>query len=312
MAFLSGLLLTGCGSSDTTPSTPTTPSPSPSPGPAPGPSPTGLQLTASPARFLTTGGSSTVTITGRLTNAAGAGVAGQAVQFSTTAGSLSNTLPTTSAAGEATVTLTTSSSATVLASAAGLNGSVNVEAVAPFTVRVEPKYSVAIVNEDDDVSVIVTQGTGFPDIPTPNAVVLTCGNGTTYTFSGSDHAPCRYREKGVFEVTAVARATTGYSATGRSTITVQGAAPTALTLTAREKGRSGGEVEFEFTVVGAPTNAVCEWDLGTAKPKPTVCHYSINYSSGEGGEDGDITVSVAVDTKDGADIQHLETTVHIG
>lgn len=252
-----------------------------------------------------------MTITGRLTNAAGAGVAGQTVQFSTTAGSLSNSLPTTSAAGEATVTLTTSSSATVLASSAGLNGSVNVEAVAPFTVRVEPKYSVAIVNEDDDVSVIVTQGTGFPDIPTPNTVVLTCGNGTTYTFSGSDHAPCRYGEKGVFEVTAVARATTGYSATGRSTITVEGIPAPTLTLQAREKGRANNEVEFEFTVVGAPDKSVCEWDLGTAKPKPGACHISINYASDEGDEDGDIEVTVAVDTKQGNPIQNLSTTVHV-
>jgi len=251
-----------------------------------------------------------VTITARVTGATGAGVAGQSVQLSATAGSLSNSLPTTGSDGVATVTLATSSTATVFASSSGINASVNVEIVGPFTVKVEPKYSVVSANQDNDTIVTVTQSTEFPNAPAPSTVVLTCGNGQTHTFKGSDHASCNYRERGTYEVVAAATGG-GFTATARSTVTVETPQAPSMSLGYRVKGGGGSVgVEVEVFVNGAPDKAVCTWDLYTAKPSGG-CRVSINYDEDEANDDGDVPVSVDVDVKDGSPVTHLETTMHL-
>ena len=300
---MSGLLLTGCGSSDSTPATPAAPSPAPAPAPAPAPSPTSLVLTAAPARFLMGTSPTAVTVTGRLTTAAGAGLANQMVQFATTAGSLNTTLPMTAANGEATVTLTTSSSAIVQASAAGLNASASVEAVAPFTVRVEPKYSVVGLFEKDEVVVTVTLGTGFPNIPAPNKVVLDCGNGSTTTLGERLIASCTYNDKGVFKVTATATSDSGFTAVGTSTITIE-ARPITFTLIARRVGGDEAGFEIEWIVVGAPDKSVCTWDLVSTK-RVGACNQAIVYGADETDSNGNLTITVTVDTKQGHDLQTL-------
>src|SRR5262249_45397715 len=85
-AFLSGVLLAGCGSDNPSPAAPT---PSPSPSPAPAPTASRLDVSASPTLLLLSG--STVTVTARLVDSAGAPLAGRTIQLSTNSGTLSAT-----------------------------------------------------------------------------------------------------------------------------------------------------------------------------------------------------------------------------
>jgi len=97
-----------------------------------------LAVTASPQSLPGTGGSTTVSA--RVEDAQGNGIAGIPVSFSTSRGTLSQTNNVSNAAGVATTTLTTTQEAVVTASAggatAGLTGTV--------TVTLKPRTTVAI------------------------------------------------------------------------------------------------------------------------------------------------------------------------
>ena len=304
LVFLSALLLAGCESSDPEPGNPAAPSPTPTPTPPAGPA--RLELSASPARFLLTGGNTPIAVTARLTSATGAAQAGSAVQFTTTSGSLSAPQVTTGANGEATVTLTTPGSATVLASASGIDGSVNIVGVAPFTVAVTARYSVVGFGENADFMVTVTQAQGFANVPMPNSIRLNCGNGTSTEVGSSLQAACRYNEKGSYLVTATA-ASAGYTATATTTISME-PRPITLSLTSRRVAGSANEVEMEFVVVGAPAQSVCSWNLD-ATNRVGSCEQRYIYRRGDQDDDGGVDITVIVDTKQGHDTQTLELRV---
>jgi hypothetical protein len=147
----------------------------------------------------------------------------------------------------------------VQASAAGVGGSVSVVGVPPFTVSVEPRYSVVGVNEDDDVAVTVAPAQGFPTVPAPSSVTLDCGNGVTTDLGSSRRGTCRYAIRGTYTVTATATAP-GWTATGTGTITRE-PRPATLSLTSRRVAGTATIVEMEFTVLGAPSGSVCAWEL---------------------------------------------------
>ena len=304
LAVLSGLLVSGCDSSDPAPATPTAPSPAPAP--APPAAPARIDLSASPARFLLTGGNTSVAVTGRVISAAGAGLADRTVQFTTTSGSLSASATTTNANGDANVTLTTSGSATVLASASGVDGSLNIVGVAPFTVAVEPRYSVVGFDEADDVVITVTQAQGFANVPVPNSIMLDCGNGVKTSVGSSLRESCRYRERGSHLVTVTATSASGWTSTATATITMD-PRPVTLSLTSRRVAGSTTEVEMEFTVVGAPAQSVCTWDLGVTG-RVGDCSQRYVYHKTEV-ESGEVKIRVAVDTKQGQDVQTFELDV---
>ena len=246
-------------------------------------------------------------MTAKLTDAAGAPLAGRTIQLATTAGALSATLPVTGQNGEATVTLTGGASATVLGSASGINASLNVPGVAPFTVTLDAKYSVIAPGDSDDMVITVTQVQGFANAPVPKTFILSCGNGETIDLGDRRTSSCQYRDKGSYLATITATSADGWSATATTAITVE-ARPISLTLTARRVAGGAADVEMEFLVVGAPVTSVCTWDLFVAK-RVGACNQNYVYSLGEEDSDGTVTVSVYVDTKQGHDIQYLEIKV---
>lgn len=301
-AFSCAVLLAGCGSDATVAPTPV---PQPSPGPAPAATPSRLELSASPSRLLLSG--STITVTGRFTDSAGAPLAGRTIQLSTAAGSLSSTLPVTDSSGAVTVTLTGNGPTTVLASSSGINASLDVPAIEPFTVTVDSKYSVITPPDTVEIYVTVTPAAGVANAPAPTSVTLSCGNGQTINLGDQRTTNCTFREKDTYVVTATATAANGWSTSG--TVRVS-AIPKeiSVTLTYREVAHGAGEIEVEFIVVGAPERSVCMWDFGEGTKRTGACNQNIVYALADT-DDGEVTVSVIVDPRTGADKVTIEKTI---
>jgi hypothetical protein len=83
-----------------------------------------------------------------------------------------------------------------------------------------------------------------------------------------------------------------------------------VTLSHREVSHGAGETEIEFIAVGAPAGAVCMWDFGEGTKRTGACNQNIVYAVADT-DDGEITVSVIVDPRTGADKVTLEETFTI-
>lgn len=308
VAVLISVLLSGCGSNETTSPSPT-PTPTPTPTPPPPAGPSRLDLTASPTRLLLSG--STVTVTGRLTDTAGAPLAGRTVTLATTAGTLSASSAVTDSNGSISVTLTGSASATVRGSST-VDGSVDVPAVAPFTLGLDSKYSVVIPNDPVDMFITVTPVQGIPNPPSPSTVTLACGNGQTESLGDRRTATCTYRQKDSYVATVTATAANGFSTSASTRITAE-PKPVIVSLSAREVAHGGGgtEVEMEFVVVGAPNGAVCSWEFGEGSTTTGSCNQNFVYSTADVDDGDDVTVTVLMDPRNGGDKVTAEVTFTI-
>jgi hypothetical protein len=67
-------------------------------------------------------------------------------------------------------------------------------------------------------------------------------------------------------------------------------------------------VEMEFTVVGAPNGSVCAWEL-SATSRTGSCSQRYVYAREDADSNGEVKISVKVDTKQGQDVQTLELQV---
>lgn len=184
---------------------------------APGrPSPIASTLTieALPAVVFQSG--STARVTARVTDTNGTRVSGTPVEFSTDTGTLDATMVTTNENGTATVTVTAAETATVRASAIGLNRDVTLPGVAPFTVTVTPAVTSATVGTPVAIRVVAVAPT-VANAPTPQTLTLTCA-GETQTLSGNQ-APCTFTSAGQHTVTATGTVN-GWTTTGRATIAI--------------------------------------------------------------------------------------------
>jgi len=301
--LLTATFLAGCGSDSPSPAAPS-PSPSPSPSPAPAPGAGRLDLTASPTLLLLSG--STVTINGRLTDTAGAGLSGRTVQLSADSGSLGAASAVTDSTGAFTTTLTSSVTTTVRASSSGVDGSLAISAVAPFVVGLDAKYSVVKPGDSVDMVVTVTPMPGFANPPGPSTVSLDCGNGDTISLGSQRTASCTYKEKNVYTATVTAGTSNGFKTTASTRISAEAQAPT-ITLTSREVSHGPGETEVELIAVGAPDRSVCDWNFGEGTKRTGSCNQSFVYAAADADADGKITATVVVHAP-GADPVTAEVT----
>jgi hypothetical protein len=148
-------------------------------------------------------GGGTVAVTASVLDSAGNRLVGVPVTFSTNAGTLSSTVATTDASGNATVMLTTSAAATVTAVSGGATA-----ATATIALGVPP--SVTLTTAPDPLvaglpmTLTVTPGTG-----TAPRVTIDWGDGTTSDLGvvaaarGATHV---YKSPGGFSITATATA----------------------------------------------------------------------------------------------------------
>ena len=217
-------------------------------------------ISASPQTLSPFGGTST--ITARVEDVSGTGLAGIPVTFSTDAGTLSPSSSTTDTAGNATTTLTTSRAAKVTANVAGKTADVSI--------GLNPRTGITIAGPTTAVSagVPATFTVGVGSTANIRDVTVDFGDGDRRSL-GAISAPTTiqhtYIEAGTFTVSATAtEAASGLPETVSTAVTILPGQPPAVIITASNNNPSVGEtVIFTATVSGATSTILrYEWNFG--------------------------------------------------
>jgi len=222
-------------------------------------------VSASPQTLAPTGG--TATITARVEDVSGTGLAGIPVTFVTDAGSLNPPTGITDALGNATTTLTTSRAAKVTANVAGKTADVSV--------GLNPRTGITITAPTTQVSEgqPATFTVGVGSTANVRDVTVDFGDGRSQplgAISGSTTVQHTYTEAGTYTVRATATEASGFTEQVATSLTVLPGQPPAVIITASNNNPSVGEtVIFTATVSGATSTIVrYEWDFGTdAQPR---------------------------------------------
>ena len=192
-------------------------------------------------------------VTARVESAAGVGLAGIPVQFSTSTGTVNPTTVTTDANGVATTTLTSNVAATVTATAGSKTGTASValgaRLIASFTALPQATSVGA------PIQFTVTSGTGAN---VSNASIQ-FGDGRTVSlgsFSGEAHASYAYSSSGNYTATATASDALGNVQSQSTTVTI-GTLPITLTFSPTTPTRG---TPITFTVGGVGTAQVGRYD----------------------------------------------------
>lgn len=218
-----------------------------------------ISVTATPQNLPATGGTSTVTA--RVDDSNGNGIAGVPVLFTTTKGTLSASSVNTGSAGTASTTLTTTTAADVTAAAGSLAGvkvSVGVSTRTALTLTVPT--SAATVS----TAVPFTVSTGTAG--TLTGVTINYGDGSSKSLgllSGSQTVTHFYSTTGIFDVSVSGLDPDGVSATQFGQVAVTGL-NVGLTSSATTVARG---VSISFTATVTPSTASIdhyEWDFGDA------------------------------------------------
>jgi hypothetical protein len=248
---------------------------------------TRIVITASPQSLPSGGG--TAVVQARVEDQQGNGLFGVPVTFKTTAGTLSATSAVTGESGEASTTLTTTSAATISATAGGAEGTLTDEIsltigarttlsiTPPTTVNVSTPaaFSIAVASSGTETAVVNDAVIDFGDGRSSNLGTLVGGA------TGAQTVIHLYGGAGVRTVTVSGRDAAG-SPVSRSTqvavapLTVSGTAtPGAATV--------GQSVVFNVAVspAGASINRY-EWDFGDGTSVPTASN-AINHVYGSSG-----------------------------
>ena len=216
-----------------------------------------VTVSASPQNLSSNGG--TATVSARVDDSNGNGLAGVPVSFSTTKGTLNPTTSTTNSSGIATTTLTTTTAADVTATVAALTGKV--------TVGVSTRASVAITGPTSTVSVSspasfsINVGT---TVPVTN-VVISYGDGSSRSLgslSGTQSVTHFYEHSGIFDVTVAATDSDGVVTTAGTQVAI-----TNLTgsVTSSPTTAQRGVTVATFTASVLPSGASIEhyeWNFG--------------------------------------------------
>jgi hypothetical protein len=216
-------------------------------------------VSATPQTLGPAGGSST--ISARVEDASGAGVAGVPVTFTSDTGTLSASSAVTDASGVATVTLNTSRPSKVTANVAGKTADVSV--------GLNPRTGITISGPTTPVSA------GVPATFTVNVgstanvrdVVVDFGDGTRRSLgaiSGSTTINHTYTTEGTYTVTATAQEASGFSESVSTDVSVLPGQPPAVTITASNNNPSVGETVILTAQVSGATSTVTryEWNFG--------------------------------------------------
>jgi len=216
-------------------------------------------ISASPQTLGPAGGTST--ITARVEDTSGAGLAGISVTFSTDAGSLSSTSVTTDSNGNASTTLNTSRPAKVTANVIGKTAEV--------TVSLNPRTGVTIAGPTTPVSagVPTTFTVGVSSTANIRDVIIDYGDGQQQSLgaiSASTPVQHTYTEPNTYIVRATATEASGFTETVSTAVTILPGQPPAVIITASNNNPSVGEtVVFTATVSGATSTILrYEWNFG--------------------------------------------------
>jgi hypothetical protein len=216
-------------------------------------------ISASPQTLGPAGGNST--ITARVEDTSGAGLAGIPVTFSTDNGTLSATSATTDALGNAQTVLSTSRAAKVTANVAGKTADV--------TVGLNPRTGVTIAAPTTPVSAgqPATFTVGVGSTANIRDVTVDFGDGSQVSLgaiSGSTTVQHTYAEAGSYTVRAIATEASGFIEPVSTSITILPGQPPSVTITASNNNPGIGEiVTFTANVSGATSTIVrYEWNFG--------------------------------------------------
>ncbi len=216
-------------------------------------------ISASPQTLGPGGGTSTVTA--RVEDISGTGLAGIPVTFSTDAGSLSSTSVTTDSNGNAQTTLNTSRQAKVTANVIGKTADV--------TVSLNPRTGITLAAPTTPVSagVPATFTVGVGATANIRDVTIDFGDGERRSLgaiSGTQTIQHTYNDAGTFTVSATANEASGFSETVSTAVTILPGQPPAVIITASNTNPSVGEtVIFTATVSGATSTVLrYEWNFG--------------------------------------------------
>jgi hypothetical protein len=240
-----------------------------------------VELLANPTALSASGG--TVQLTALVSDASGNRLGGVPVSFSTDAGFLGESSVTTDALGEARTPLSTTSTASVVATVVGgTAGSIKSDPV-KIPVRVGPTISISAT------------GTGVPGAVTTFAVTVTVatngavvrsasisfGDGSSQSIgtAGTSSIQHVYTSSGTYTVTATAIDVAGEVATATSSVSMQNVV---VTVTLNQTPLSPDTVtptDFFSTATVTPSGTVerYEWDFGDKKGVRTTSSGETSY-----------------------------------
>jgi large repetitive protein len=223
-------------------------------------------ISASPQTLGPSGGTST--ITARVEDVSGTGLAGVPVTFATDAGSLSSSSTITDSLGNAQTTLTTSRAAKVTANVAGKTAEVSI--------GLNPRTGVTIAGPTTPVSAgqPATFTVGVAATANVRDVTVDFGDGRVQSLgaiSGSTSVQHTYTDPNTYTVRATATEASGFTEQVATSITILPAQPPSVIVTASNNNPSVGEtVIFTATVSGATSTVIrYDWDFGSGAVPPT-------------------------------------------
>ena len=218
-----------------------------------------LLVTASPQTLGPAGGSTTVAA--RVEDAAGSGLPGVAVSFTTDNGSLSSSTAVTDESGVARTTLTTSRAAKVTANVAGKTAEV--------TIGLNPRTGVTLAGPTTPVSagLPATFTVGVGTSANVQNVTVDFGDGSRQSLgaiSGSTTVQHAYATGGTYPVTAIATEASGFTEQVSTSVTILPGQPPGVTITASDPTPNVGQiVTFTANVSGATSTVQSyQWDFG--------------------------------------------------
>jgi len=216
-------------------------------------------VSASPQTLGPSGGSAT--ITARVEDTSGSGLAGIPVTFTTDNGTLTAASATTDALGSAQTVLNTSRAAKVTANVAGKTADVSV--------GLNPRTGVTLSGPTTPVNAgqPATFTVGVGSTANVRDVTIDFGDGSQQSLgaiSGSTTIQHTYTEAGTYSVRATATEASGFTEQVATSVTILPGQPPAIIITASNNNPTIGEtVIFTATVSGATSTILrYEWDFG--------------------------------------------------
>jgi hypothetical protein len=215
-----------------------------------------INLTANPSNVPASGGTSTLSAV--VFDVDGNPLPGVSVSFTSTAGTIAQTIVVTNAQGQATTTITTNRDAEVTASTGGsgsgdgarpaVTATVNITASALPTVSITPSGTpVAGAPTTFTIAAAATAPA------TVRQVTVDFGDGTVQQFGNTTSVAHIYNSGGTYTVTATVEDTNGGRSTGSTVVVVQDSSPL-VNLSATSPVSVNGIVTFTVTVTQNPGN----------------------------------------------------------
>lgn len=222
-----------------------------------------IALSSYPTSVLLSG--SSVQITARVTNDRGEAVAQAPISFTSESGTFDAATTLTSNIGYATVTFTGDRATTIVASAGGTQSEHQIEAIAPYALRMSA--STDGVTNIADVTLSAIPNVLVVNPPAPARMTVDCGDSVLHDMptSGPPRAfRCSFSSAGDHTIYGDAVASNGWSL--RETVRARVGPPTAeqtlsISVTPGAQGPSYIEVGFAANTAGMAFQHIA-WDFG--------------------------------------------------